>query len=74
MCENDSFTDAGLGLQESIGEAGGWKSGLEDGDVVNGAGESHGDAGDHCGTDIDGNVKDTEQASDNSDGEDVGHE
>jgi len=53
VCEDHSLADSCLCFFQCGGESGFREGFAKHGDVVNGTGKAHGDAGDHGGADID---------------------
>lgn len=74
MCEDHSLADSCLCFFQRCGESGFREGFAKHGDVVNGAGKAHGDAGDHGGADIDGDLKQSEESGDDGDWKDIGNE
>lgn len=74
MCEDYSLADSSLCLFQCGSESDCGECVAKYGDVVNGAGKAHGDAGDHGGADIDGDLKQSEETGDDSDRKDIGNE
>lgn len=74
MCEDHRLADSCLCFFQCGGESGFREGFAKHGDVVNGTGKAHGDAGDHGGADIDRDLQQSEESGDDSDWEDIGNE